>query len=664
MKSKMKKKRREEGRRNVSPKHIAAVTALLALLLFVAAFFGMRYISGSVLRVMEADGAALIESLILSSQNSLKAEGAVLGMLADRLFDDCRSVEGIQNPTTASLLEVAVARGLAYVGIYDRSGRLLASSAEHMAPFGVDSTLVPRGEEVFLGHKEGEYGCAIARRENGEIILCAIDASYIEYLKKDISIGSLLDSLRETQGVVYLLLQDPEEGIIFASKNIDKMKKIKKDPFLNEAVASNSARSRLYDFQGTRVLEVVKPFFLNEEPYGIYRAGLSLEGYNEVMRGSRRQIIAVTGVLFLVGIVILTLLTVNQTLEVTSRSYSQIRTFTDAVLESMGTGVMAIDREGVVTVLNSAAQSILGLSPSVLGKPYAEVLPRDTVRLKEVLGGRTSKTEFEAKIDDSVVLVARYPLLDAQGEVTGGTALLKDITEMRRMEKEMKQRERLSLLGDTAASVAHEVRNPLNAISMAAQRLEAEYGDRQGMEDARKFSRILRDEVKRLDNIVGQFLSLARPSKLQMGKTDLNRLVEETVTLVREEAGSLSVRIRTSLGEIPLLMLDAGEIKKAVINILRNGMEAAGKGGTVSVRTRMADGMVALDIEDSGAGMSKEEMARAFQPYFTTKRGGTGLGLSIAQRVVADHGGRIDVDSVPGQRTVFTIWLSPPDGDS
>ncbi len=663
MKSRTEQNRQEPRRRNVSPKHIAAVTAVLAALLLLAAFFGMRYISGSVLAVMEADGAALIESLILSSQNSLKAEGAVLGLLAGRLFDDCRIVEEIKSPGTASLLEVAVARGLAYVGIYDVSGRLLASSTESLAPFGVDSTVVPRGEEVFLGQREGEYGCAISRRENGEIILCAVDASYIEYLKKDISIGSLLDSLREREGVVYLLLQDPEEGIIFASKNIDRMKKIRKDPFLNEAIASNSARSRLYDFQGTTVLEVVKPFFFNDEPYGIYRAGLSLDGYYKVMRGSRRQIIIVTGVLFLVGIVILTLLTVNQTLEVTSRSYSQIRTFTDAVLESMGTGVIAVDRRGVITVLNGAAQNLLRLTPSVLGRSYGEVLPRDTVRLKELLSGRTPKTEFETEIDDSVVLVSVYPLVDTEGEVTGGTALIKDVTEIRKMEKEMKQRERLSLLGDTAASVAHEVRNPLNAISMAAQRLEAEYGDRQGMEDARKFSRILRDEVKRLDNIVGQFLSLARPSKLQVARIDLNCLVEETVTLVREEAGSLSVDIRTSLGDVPGLMLDAGEIKKAVINILRNGVEAAGKGGTVSVRTRTADGMVALDIEDSGIGMSNEEMARAFQPYFTTKKTGTGLGLSIAQRVVADHGGRIDVNSVPGKRTVFTIWLKAPDGD-
>jgi signal transduction histidine kinase len=224
----------------------------------------------------------------------------------------------------------------------------------------------------------------------------------------------------------------------------------------------------------------------------------------------------------------------------------------------------------------------------------------------------------------------------------------------------MKQSERLSLLGDTAASVAHEVRNPLNAISMAAQRLEEEYAAKEGMESAKNFSRILRQEVKRLDGIVSQFLSLARPSELNLQKSDLNRLVTETVALAEGEAGPLSVKISVLLGDIPELILDPDELKKAVINILRNGMEAAGKGGSISLSTRLDGDMVALQIEDTGEGMSKEQMRKVFQPYFTTKERGTGLGLSIAQRVVADHGGRIDVDSTPGKGTVFTLWLNVP----
>jgi two-component system sensor histidine kinase HydH len=270
------------------------------------------------------------------------------------------------------------------------------------------------------------------------------------------------------------------------------------------------------------------------------------------------------------------------------------------------------------------------------------------------------RNEFEADISGARVLVSTSPMQEDGKRVSGGMALLRDVTEMRRMEREMKQKERLSLLGDTAASVAHEVRNPLNAISMAAQRLEREYTSREGMEEARSFFRILREEVKRLDGIVGQFLSLARPSKLNLREVDLNKLVEETATLLEEEAASHSVKIRTTPGNIPRLMLDPDEMKKAVMNILRNGVEAAGQGGSVRVSAGLLDKMVALRIEDSGKGMAPELMGKVFQPYFTTKDGGTGLGLSIAQRVVADHGGRIDVDSAPGEGTVFTIWLRAP----
>lgn len=647
-------------KRLVSPKYIAAVTAALALLLLLAAYFETRRTSRNILEVMEADGAALVESLILSSQNSLRAETAVLGFVADKLLDDCRVIDKYSDRGRVTLFDIAVARGLAYVDIYDGGGNLIASSGDHEGTFFVDSTTVPRGKEVFLGESGGDYGFAMSRREGQGIIVCAIDASYVEYFKKDISIGSLIDSLSEKEGLVYLLLQDPGEGIIFASKNIDRMKKIEQDPFLQEALLSNKATSRQYDFQGVKVLEVVKPFFFEEKPYGIFRAGLSLDGYNAVMRGSRRQTIVVSGVLFLIGIVVFTLLALNQTFQVVNRSYREIRSFTAAVLESMETGVVAVDSQGRVTVLNRAAQQILKVNSSVLLKPYDEVFSDNPLRLKELLSGRETGGEFEAEIFGSTVSVSTSPLYDSEEKASGGTALLRDVTAIRKMEQEMKQSERLSLLGDTAASVAHEVRNPLNAISMAAQRLEEEYAAKEGLESAKNLSRILRQEVKRLDGIVSQFLSLARPSELNLQKSDLNRLVAETVTLAEGEASSLSVEVSTLLGDIPELMLDPDELKKAVINILRNGMEATGKGGSVSLSTRLDGDMVALQIEDTGEGMSKEQMRKVFQPYFTTKERGTGLGLSIAQRVVADHGGRIDVDSTPGKGTVFTLWLNVP----
>lgn len=647
-------------KRLVSPKHIAAVTAVLAVLLLLAAYFETRRTSRNILEVMEADGAALIESLILSSQNSLKAEAAVLGFLADKLLDDCRVIDRYADKGRLTLFDIAVARGLAYVDIFDGGGNLIASSGDHEVIFSVDSTTVPTGKEVFLGESGGHYGFALSRTKGQGIIVCAVDASYVEYFKKDISIGSLIDSLSEKEGLVYLLLQNQGEGIIFASKNIDRMKKIEHDPFLQEALLSNVATSRHYEFQGVEVLEVVKPFFFEEEPYGIFRAGLSLDGYNAVMRGSRRQTVVVSGVLFLIGIVVFTLLALNQTFQVVNRSYTEIRSFTAAVLESMETGVVAVDSEGRVTVLNRAAKEIMKVGSSALLLPYDEVFPGDPLRLKELLSGKESKGDFETEILGSTVLVSISLLSDIDGKASGGTALLRDVTSVRRMEREMKQRERLSLLGDTAASVAHEVRNPLNAISMAAQRLEEEYAAKEGMDSAKEFSRILRQEVKRLDGIVSQFLSLARPSQLNLKKCDLNRLVTETVALAEGEAASLSIEISTSLADIPRVVLDPDEFKKAVINIVRNGLEAAGEGGTVDLSTRLDGNMVALQIEDSGKGMNEEQMSKVFQPYFTTKEQGTGLGLSIAQRVVADHGGRIDVDSTLGKGTVFTIWLNVP----
>jgi two-component system sensor histidine kinase HydH len=207
--------------------------------------------------------------------------------------------------------------------------------------------------------------------------------------------------------------------------------------------------------------------------------------------------------------------------------------------------------------------------------------------------------------------------------------------------------------------VAHEIRNPLNAISIAAQRLKNEFSPTANQKEYLSFTQTMLDEIKRLNQIINQFLSLAKTHKLNLATTDLRELLEDILQLVRIEAEEKGVALKQKLADLPEVEIDREEMKKAILNIILNAVQATRAGGEVSLSASQ-DGTskeVIIEIKDTGEGISKENLSKLFQPYFSTKDKGAGLGLSIAYRIITDHKGKLDVESREGVGTTFTIKL-------
>jgi signal transduction histidine kinase len=225
------------------------------------------------------------------------------------------------------------------------------------------------------------------------------------------------------------------------------------------------------------------------------------------------------------------------------------------------------------------------------------------------------------------------------------------LAKLREMQLQLDRAERLSALGGLAAGVAHEIRNPLNAISMAAQRLNRG--------DVRELTEVIRDEIRRLNEIVEGFLSFSRTKSLRMEPQDLNEIVRQFVILVEEEARSRGVELTPRPAEAPVIVrVDADKLRQALFNITRNALEAVPERGTVSISVeRLKSGWAAVNIADNGRGLAGDQIDRMFDPDFTTKEKGLGLGLSIAHEIVAGHGGEIRVETRPGQGTTFTVLL-------
>jgi signal transduction histidine kinase len=241
------------------------------------------------------------------------------------------------------------------------------------------------------------------------------------------------------------------------------------------------------------------------------------------------------------------------------------------------------------------------------------------------------------------------------------------VARLQAMRERLHQAEKLSALGKLGAGVAHEIRNPLNAISLAVQRLRKEFrpDDPDRREPYERITQILRDEIQRLNSIVEEFLSLSRTSKLDLRPQPVIPLLEKTLSLFQEEAESRGVELRRRWdgGEVAVRM-DGHKMEQALLNILRNALESTMQEGVVVVSCdQPREGMMRIRIRDNGRGIPEGEAGRIFEPFHTTKSSGVGLGLAIAHEIIAAHGGEIRVTSRSGVGTTFEILLPPWEGE-
>jgi PAS domain S-box-containing protein len=443
------------------------------------------------------------------------------------------------------------------------------------------------------------------------------------------------------------------------------MLKIEEDPFLQETLSKNQAQSRITSFESGDVLEVVKPFMSKEIPSGIFRIGLSLEDYKKVASSYQKQIILFSCVLFVLGLLIIGIVIVNQNYFVLDQSYKQIKTLTGNVLEAMHSAVVAVDKNGKIIMFNRLAEDIFSTNrENAVNHDYEVVFPNDDCLLKQTLDKKRTTREVEREFrtfsgEDKFLIIGTSCLFDEEKKFNGAVAVIHDISELKKYEEEAKRSERLSALGNLAAGVAHEIRNPLNAISITAQRLKSEFVPQKDKEEYISFIKTILDEIKRLDNIINQFLSLAKTQKLNLTSTDMCRFLNEVVDLVEIEAKEKNIQVTREIASLPAIKVDLGELKKAILNIILNGIQATPSGGTLSINAYLNDSQrdVLIKIKDSGIGIPKENLSKIFQPYFSTKEKGTGLGLSIAYRIISDHKGKIEVESELGKGTVFIVSL-------
>ena len=341
-----------------------------------------------------------------------------------------------------------------------------------------------------------------------------------------------------------------------------------------------------------------------------------------------------------------------------------------AIVESSNDAIIGKTLDGIITSWNPGAEKIYGYSAQeAIGRPISVVvppeIPDDESQILERIkrGDRVDRYETVRlrkdgeKIDVSLTI---SPIKDATGNIIGASTIAQDITEHKRMQRAMRDSDKLVTVGKLAAGVAHSIRNPLTSVKMRLFSMEGTVGL---SESEREDLKVISEEIRHIDGIVRNFLEYSRPPRLRMQKVSPSDVVEMALNLLKQRLDSYGVEVRLSRQSwLPEIYADPDQLKEALVNLLVNSSEAMGYGGLIAIREEEVvdeprGRNVVIRVSDNGPGFPESIQDDLFEPFFTTKEEGTGLGLTIAARIIEEHGGKLELSSREGEGALSTISL-------
>ena len=345
--------------------------------------------------------------------------------------------------------------------------------------------------------------------------------------------------------------------------------------------------------------------------------------------------------------------TTVQKLEEKDSYLKDLEFFNMKVIESLPSGLFTTDVEGNVLIFNRAAEKVTMVGKEkVIGGKIGPALPFLQFPFKE---GRSEKI-LERAGKKKIIGINISILKDVSGKETGYIGVFQDLTQLKTLEDEIKRKEKWATIGELSTNIAHEIRNPLASMRSSIEILREE---KIPPKYRGKLMDIALKEMGRLNNIITDFLTYSSPKSLEIQKTDLHLLLDETLSLLNNiEQNKGNITIKKDFSGNLFIDADPQKIKQVFWNLGVNAVEAMQDGGELVVSTRADDDKVSIIFSDTGTGVASSVVDRIFFPFFTTKDRGTGLGLSIAYKIIEEHEGKLTVRSVPGIKTAFEIILS------
>jgi PAS domain S-box-containing protein len=633
---------------------VGTLTLLLAVVFGALVLIWSVYQTRAQVRALEeltrVSGEALAESLGHAVEDSLRSAAETEELASARLLDQARLLDRLEDGgrlDTESLNRLAEALALSRVVFVDRQmqPRLDTSPQRHQAPplphKDALETFLERDADALvlgpghLGHEGGTDFSAAVRWSRGGIVLVVMDAAEMLSFQAEIGPNHLLNAVAGTGGILYASLE-----------NLDG------SPVVGAVPSALDMETEHREFE-RRVL-------IGHGWQGVLRVGMSAETLVAAKRNGRWRTVQL-GVVLL-GLVLATSVAAlaAQRAAIVGGEVARARATADAVLEGMVDAVVLLDPQRVIRLVNPAASRLLGHGEELVGKTCDE---STCSSLSGVLEGgqRVGEVELERSDGSTTPVLASVSTIHVPTTGQIGTAiLLRDLEQIRTLETRTRRAESHAALGRLAAAVAHEIRNPLNAIAVGTQRLSREFRPTTSGSEYARLIEVVREEVVRMDGIVDRFLDLSRTPRLDPRPGNLDPLIRDLLPLL-DQRSSEGVTLACELAAPGDTIFDSTALRQVILNLVYNATEAVDRGGTVRIRTAADDDSTILEVIDDGRGIPQSHKDHLFEYGFTTKPEGTGLGLAIVHQLVHEMGGSVSLESSTNGGTVARVELPRAD---
>ena len=518
--------------------------------------------------------------------------------------------------------------------------------------------------------------------------------------------------------IVYVIILNKEKKVAAFSGHHGWQGRYLDNPVNLNALAATGPliQPDLWHETGERVLDLAVPVFIanSDIKWGTVRVGLSLERMYSQIRRTQLALVGIGSVALILGLVSAHLMAghitqplsrvvqatiaaadgdLDQQLEIHTRDevedlarnfnvmtreilaqreqleeqfgeILQLKNYNDMVLASMTNGVITLDLETRLVSANMAAESVLGLeNRNWQGVVFKDLWPEDNplVRLLEkCFQSKSPCRNQEISVDTGTgeqrtLMISTSFLEDAREDMVGALILINDITELKVLEGRMRQADRLAALGTLSAGLAHEIRNPLSAIKTFVQLLPKKISNEAFLN---KFQVTVPRELNRINDLIENLLELVRPPKMKFEAIALRDCLSQVADLYRDklEEAKISLDVTKDV-PLPEIWADGEHLVRAFSNLIINARQAMPEGGNLTIKATEVEDWVKLEFIDTGVGMDQVTRENVFNPFFTTKDSGTGLGLALTLKIIQEHGGDIDVTSILGSGTTFTLTL-------
>ncbi len=658
----------------IQPKVLLAIFLVTSLIIFSSALIELHQSKLEMLELMEKQSHTLLETLLSSSDNALSSFEKVEMELRNRLLNNAGMIRLLYEKglvTNALLEKIADDNKIFRINIFNNNGKKIFSSHKEIhenlpqneSPTAFLRPIFAGAEDtLIIGIKTARFGegkrfaVALASQNRSAIVL-NVDADDLLKFRNQIGFGPLLRSVSNNYSIEYVALQN-DSGIVAGAGKLDQLNQTGSDSFIKKTLSDNLFQWRVVNVGSHDVFEAVHAFKYKGEILGVFRLGLSMASIDEINKRVTARVIILSIVLFVLGFITLALVFTKQNFDFLSKRFKAVESFSQNILENVGDAIIVLDEQQKIKSDNKAAAALFNVNEQkIIGSDLKSFVDENVC--KNFLNSNKPIVEISCMIgkDAKDLLAVKSSFLD-ENRNTNTIIVLSDLTEQKAIEKQLERKDRLTAMGELASSVAHEIRNPLNAIGTITQQISKDFEPKENVNEFRELSSIVYKEVKRINETIESFLKFAKPLALNAEEFDSHNLFEQLEKEYSPILNTKNIKLEIQENWHGTVEWDKSQLTQVFINLLNNSIAAINETGLISIIiNKTNDGKIEIVFSDNGCGMSPENIGKIFNLYFTTKTKGSGIGLSVVQKIIAEHNGLLSVSSEIGKGTKFTIAL-------